>query len=286
MMMKKMFIAASVALLFWCFSCAGQGNIKQAEALPDLWLLAVGINRYENLNSRANLRYAVLNIRGIVNSFKAQEGKVYGKVHQFIITDGGDAMPSYNSIIYNLGFLGQAKPDDIVLFFFSGHGEINDDGIFCLLPSNAGFAQNGGADFTNAIPVSALKTCLDIPSRKVIILDSCYSGAAIRTLASPDTIIFTSSREDEQSLEGGRALRSIFSFSFAEGLSGKAVEDGVITAESLDRYTSDMVPQISREIIESKQRQAEYDPEIIIPHEQHPVVYIPDTMKGFVLGIR
>ena len=57
-------------------------------------LFAVGVNRYENLNSRANLRYAVLNIRGIVNSFKAQEGKVYGKIHQFIITDGGDAMPS------------------------------------------------------------------------------------------------------------------------------------------------------------------------------------------------
>lgn len=285
--MKRFFsILALFGLIISFVTCVSQDarNDSAAETLPDLWIFAVGVNRYENLYSNAGLRYAIINIREIVNSFTVREGKVFGKIHKFIISNNGDAMPSYKNIIENLGFLGQAKPDDVVLFFYSGHGEINDDGIFCLLPSDAGFVKNGGADFSNAIPMSVIKTYLDIPSRKIIVLDSCYSGAAIRTLASPNTTIFASSREDEQSLEGGRALRSIFSFSFAEGLSGKAAKNGVINVESMERFTSGMVPQLSREIIERKRSQAEYARNIIIPNEQHPVVYIPDGMKGFVLG--
>jgi len=286
--MKRIFsILTLFGLMISFVTCISQDahNDSAAEALPDLWIFAVGVSRYTHLNSDVNLRYAANNIREIVDSFTVQEGKVFGKIHKFVITDGGDAMPSYNNIIDNIGFIRQAKPDDVVFFFYSGHGEINNDGIFCLMPFDAGFVQNGGADFTNVIPVSVLKTYLDIPCRKIIFIDSCYSGAAIRTLASPDTIIFASSREDEQSLEGGVPL-SIFSYSFAQGLSGKAAENGVITAESMERYTGDVVLQLSRSIIEKKRSQAQYARNIIIPNEQHPVVYIPDAMKGFVLGKR
>ena len=119
--MKRIFsILTLFGLMISFVTCISQDahNDSAAEALPDLWIFAVGVSRYTHLNSDVNLRYAANNIREIVDSFTVQEGKVFGKIHKFVITDGGDAMPSYNNIIDNIGFIRQAKPDDVVFFFY------------------------------------------------------------------------------------------------------------------------------------------------------------------------
>ncbi|MCL2442425.1 MAG: caspase family protein [Treponema sp.] len=275
-------------LLFVFSGCVGtdiNSDLQIESDLPDLWIFAVGVNRYDNLNNNQNLRYAVINILGIRNAFTAQKGKLYNNIHSYIISDTGNSKPTYNNIMDNIDFIRQAKPDDIVLFFYSGHGEINDDGIFCLLPSDAGFNQNGLSDFSNSIPVSLIKEYFNSSAKKIVLLDSCHSGAAINTLKSPDTIIFTSSKSDELSLEGGRALRGIFSYAFARGLSGRAAENGIITAENMEKYTSSLVLELSKEIIETRLKILENNPNTFIPNEQNPVTYIPDELKGFILGM-
>ena len=273
-------------IILMCFmSCAGHDRridsnerIQSSNSLPDLWIFAVGVNYYKNLT---NLRYAVINVSQIINSLTAQKSKIYNKVHYFILSDTANRKPSYKNIVENLAFIKQAKPDDIVVFYYSGHGDINENGIFCLLPADVAFDKDNRAVFQNSIPVDVLKSYLEIPSKKIIILDSCYSGAAIKTLKSPDTIIFASSREDEQSLEW---IMSIMTYSIAEGFKGAAAENKIITAESLEKYVKERVSQLSRRIIDEKRIKAGYNPNIIIPNEQNPVVYIPEEMKGFVLG--
>ena len=79
-------------------------------------------------------------------------------------------------------------------------------------------------------------------------------------------------------------LRGIFSYSFAEGLSGKAATSSTITAESLESFTSEKALQLSREIVEAKTKQAAQNPGTAIPNEQHPMIFIPEEMVGFILG--
>ena len=67
---------------------------------------------------------------------------------------------------------GMAQDQDVSLFFYSGHGQFSNDA-----------AQQGalvGADGNGSVRASELRQALDqIPGRKIIILDSCYSGTII-----------------------------------------------------------------------------------------------------------
>jgi len=73
----------------------------------------------------------------------------------------------------------QAQPQDVSLLFYAGHGEKGGSLI--------------GIDGLNVSP-SALKSCLDqIPGRKILIVDACYSGAMIgRSLSETGPQDFTS----------------------------------------------------------------------------------------------
>jgi hypothetical protein len=232
---------------------------------PGLWILAVGINRYDNLNTKTHLRYAVPNVQGIVNSFIRQEGKVYNKVHQRLVMDGTGTPPNSRNILTGFEFFRDAKPNDIALLYFSGHGAVDETGMFYILAGDAGINHAGYADFTGAIPMDDLKTALGTPAQKIIVLDSCYSGAAVKTLSFPGIIVLASSREDELSYES-RYLRGALSLAVSEGLTGKAGKNGVVSAASLWEY-------ISRRVIE------------ISENTQHPVVYLPETMRDIVLGV-
>jgi uncharacterized caspase-like protein len=231
---------------------------------PDLWIFAVGINRYTRLGKNSQLRFAIPNTQGIINAFKGQEGKAFNKVYHYLVRDGSDILPTYRNIITHLGFLKNAKPDDVVILYFSCHGEVDNKGGFFILASDAGFNKEGEADFTNAVSMDILKESLDIPAKKIVMFDSCYSGAAVKTLGSSETIVFCSSHEEEVSFEGPY-LRGAFSLSVAEGLSGKAAVNGTITIDGLQKYISGRVIQITSDM-------------------QHPATYIPENMRDFVLG--
>lgn len=72
-----------------------------------------------------------------------------------------------------LACFGSAQAQDVSLFFYSGHGAFSND------PEQQGALV--GADGKGTITASALRQALDqIPGRKIIILDSCYSGSIIR----------------------------------------------------------------------------------------------------------
>ena len=99
--------------------------------LPNLWILAVGINKYDSpvLN---NLNYAVNDAREIVNIFKAQEGKRFGKVNSLLITDDTPVKPTVANIIDNFDFLSKASQYDVILLFLAGHGVNDSRGSFSL----------------------------------------------------------------------------------------------------------------------------------------------------------
>jgi len=250
---------------------------------PDLWLLSIGINDYINLpaereetdNGLVKLTGAVKDAKRIISTFTDQQGKRYKTVHTRIITDGEKITPTRENILANMDFLKQAKPEDLIVLFIAAHG-VTTDNVFYVLPSDIPIDAAGiHPDLNKAIDINALLNALDTPGRKMILIDTCQSGGVdnnmlIRSLKNRSIVIFTASRQNELSQES-EEYGGHFTYSFVEGLKGKAAKGQAIALDDLGAYVSDLVGSLSR-----------FGGRGII--RQHPSIIIPDGFKNFILA--
>ena len=125
--MKVFFRFVSVCFLLLVVVAAVNGGIEaetdsgQQQPLPNLWILAVGVNAYDNAGPRLgglpNLNFCAADAKGIVDVLKAQEGKRYGKVNSILIADGEQISPTAANIRQNFRVLEQAGERDVVILF-------------------------------------------------------------------------------------------------------------------------------------------------------------------------
>lgn len=153
----------------------------------------------------------------------------------------------------------QAKEDDIVVFYYSGHGY---PGGFCMYDGNISYGE-----IRNAMAGSNCKN-------KMIFADACFSGkmrtsgkrysqSSVVSAKKANVMLFLSSRSREVSFEYPSMQNGLFTSYLQKGLRGSADinRDRVITARELFEYVHKNV------INESKDR-------------QHPVMWgkFPDDM--------
>jgi len=99
---------------------------------------------------------------------------------------------------------------------------------------------------------------LDMPGRKLFILDTCHSAGAGKTgMADTNSfirqameyypVIFSSSRGSELSQERQEYRHGLFTYSIIKGMEGEAVSrsSGTVTMKSLDSYVSEIVSELS-----------------------------------------
>lgn len=159
--------------------------------------------------------------------------------------------------------------DDMLLFYFSGHGDTNDDGEFFMLIKNT----KSNLLRSTAISSSFLKGIVDDCRSKsvVIILDCCYSGAfndgmksgAASVKVNKHTFlkkggtgrfVLTSSNSTQKSWEGEKIIQeidtSLFTHFLLKGItSGDADtdEDGIISIDEWFKYTEKEIGKIKVE---------------------------------------
>ena len=154
----------------------------------------------------------------------------------------------------------EAKEQDISLFYYSGHGDVGSGALV-------------GIDMEGNVTAADLRKALDeIPGRKVIIVDACYSGAMIgrsllrnyvvdpaalfvdafkpriRTrssnLAVERNYVIASSKGDEESWEA--SYGGIFSNALVESkTSGDLNGDHVVTFEEAYLYSKERVEELA-----------------------------------------
>ncbi|BBD63356.1 peptidase C14 caspase catalytic subunit p20 (plasmid) [Nostoc sp. HK-01] len=160
-----------------------------SQSTPRKLALLVGINNYLN-NERGD------NLRGCITDVDLQEKLL---THRFgfepnnilrLTTDPADKQPTRKNILeaFEEHLIKQAKPGDVVVFHFSGHGSRlrdpdpiqqcrDDDYNSTLVPSDDG--TNGVTQDimgrTLFLLISALKT-----ENVTVVLDSCFSGGGTR----------------------------------------------------------------------------------------------------------
>jgi len=246
---------------------------KGAEKKSDLYVLAIGVNKYAPDPDWHSLEYAVSDSKRIVDSFKAQQGKRFNKVYTLRIADNEKIKPTKKNILANLAFLKKAGPNDVALLFVAAHGK-TEDGIYYFLPSDTVFTGNTKFDVNSAVNIGDLIQALDIPCRKIVLLDTCESGGVdnnrlIHNLRNRSTVIFTAAQEDEFAREKEK-VGGYFTYEITRGLKGglegEAAENGVVSLDKLGEYVIERVGRMSFK-------------------RQKPVKLIPDGFKDFIISV-
>lgn len=140
--------------------------------------------------------------------------------------------------------LKKAESNDLILIYFSGHGETDDQHDLCLLFNNT--------EWDNLIPTSLnysmVKKCINNSKCKtvIVILDCCYSGAAgikgnnlkgvLSNLLGSGTVVLSASSEFDVAKEDENLENGVFTHYLIKGLRGEVNGDSNGDIDLLDLY--------------------------------------------------
>jgi len=129
-------------------------------------------------------------------------------------------------------FFSHAGRNDVAVLYVASHGK-TDNGVYYFFPSDTVFNEAGEFDTGSVVNIDELTRALDIPGRKIVMLDTCESGGVdanrlVHTLRNRSTVIFTASQEDEFAGENLLCGGGLFTTGMTEGLGGRAAENGVV----------------------------------------------------------
>jgi len=231
-------------------------------ALPswaEKWALLVGINDYPN--DISPLRYCVADVeafrQALINVAGFKEDKI------FLMTDDmtGQMEPTNINVIKRLGVLSkQIKADDTFVFYFSGHGIVNDESSF-LLAANSDTATVDTLEMS-AIPLDRVSKILStVKAQQLLtVIDACRNnpetgrsnqdnllsdnftrGFKIRRSSSNSgnpsvSATLYACNVGERAYEWAEKGHGVFSCYLLEGLNGEAVNSqGEVTVTRIGR---------------------------------------------------
>lgn len=134
-----------------------------------------------------------------------------------------------------------ASTDDIIIFFFSGHGY-----------------KGGFVAYDGELPYSMIREAMGASKckNKMIFADACFSGKMRQGKrqvkeehSDSNVMLFLSSRDNETSIERKDMTNGFFTVCLKDGLSGKADadRDRTITAKEIFDFVSKNVKKLSRD---------------------------------------
>ena len=236
-------------------------ELTSSSNLGRRWALIVGIEDYEDPNI-ADLNYSVDDAKLLYEVLTDPNRGGFDPKSVRLLTDDADdpsLRPTRRNILRALkNWLSQTKPEDTVLFYFSGHGVADERGRNYLV------AIDSTLDLLEdtAISIRRVNELLSdrkaIRARKIIaILDTCHSGARVGSKAigelgqvldplftnAEGRITLASCGIDEQSFEDPQKGHGVFTYYLVEGLKGEADLDldGVISATEVSNYVFNAV---------------------------------------------
>ncbi|TMI97802.1 MAG: hypothetical protein E6H06_00785 [Bacteroidetes bacterium] len=231
-----------------------QNRAAQSAHSPRTYAVVVGISDYESPGI-VQLEYAHKDAQVFAEYLKSKPG---GSVPEENIRLLVNENATYGAIYDALNWLLEAcHKDDLVYFYFSGHGDMENNTIYKL-----GFLLSYNTPrinyINNAVRIEDLNNIANTLSvtngaKVILITDACHSGKLagsdfrgtflvgeqLRTVQSSEVRI-TSCAPDQLSVEdkGWGGGRGVFSYYLINGLEGLAdyAHDGVITVNEIKKY--------------------------------------------------
>ena len=229
-----------------------------------LHMLAVGINKYQN--EAYNLNYAQPDARSLVAKLNERGKKLFKEINRIEIYD--EDATRENIIMAFKTMMHRAKPEDVFLFYYAGHGTLDEEhnDEYYLVPTNI-TKLYGDPDQLQKKGISAteLRDLLtQVKSQKqIILMDACHSGGALKSLnvraaatdekaiiqlaRSSGVFMLASSGTKQFATEFEELKHGVFTYALVEALDGKAdTGDGKITVNELKFYMEERVPELTK----------------------------------------
>ncbi|GAB3976134.1 hypothetical protein GCM10028806_35010 [Spirosoma terrae] len=198
--------------------------------------------------SQGDLKYTVSDAQNFYNYLRSDlGGKVPQNQMRYLVNNHASKSNITAALRYLFKF---AKPEDKVIFYFSGHG---DHGAF--IPYD--FDKSEASTLFHREVKEIFKNCR--AKTKICIADACYSGSItqkdiprnikskLESKPAIDVVILMSSRPNETSIESAKLHQGLFSHFLLEGMKGKADKDNnrQISIEELFQFVHSNVTSVS-----------------------------------------
>lgn len=232
---------------------------------PMLHLLIAGINQYKD--AVLNLKYARPDGEAMGSFFGERCVKMFSSCSITELYDenaGGDAIEKAIDAI-----AAKANPEDIVMLYFSGHGEtVKQNFYFLPYESRQVYDEENVMKYGITAGTIGEKT-KQIKARKVVItFDACKSGGsllAFRGIAEQKALamlaksfglhVINASTGQQYAMEATDLGHGVLTYSILEGLKGAADANGdrIVTIFELTAFLNERVAQLTNEYYNMEQ---------------------------------
>ncbi|MBI5184722.1 MAG: caspase family protein [Nitrospinae bacterium] len=238
------------------------------EAAPSLYVLAVGISDYSDMDLKLNLAHA--DAQAMAKELELRGKGLFRDIHVKPLVDKEATTVGIQKEFERLR--GIVKPSDVFVLYLAGHGKAMN-GNYYFIPWEAEYV-NMESLMKASISHEKIQSLLAmVPALKgLVIIDTCFSGLAAvpdskmivaalsrggaeekaaidRLMRSTGRTTLAASSEEQHALEGMGEKHGVFTYSLLEGLKGKADRkgegEGVITIDELADFVGKEVPEIT-----------------------------------------
>ncbi|MBS7807639.1 caspase family protein [Variovorax sp. PCZ-1] len=201
-------------------------GVSPAPATGDLYVLAIGASRFEELPQKTWLSYAAKDADTIANTLLSIPSTQFNKRHIRVLTDNSSEKPTRANILAALDFLKNARAQDTVVLFLASHGVSDTRGNYYFVPRDVKAQDLNGLQASNN-PSSLLswQVFFDalrvVAGQRVLVVDTCQAkgiagrfdpNALIKRSASSQFALMLASGENEESQEYDPAGHGLFTF--------------------------------------------------------------------------
>ena len=231
-------------------------------ATTTLHLMVVGINTYKN--PKYNLNYALADATSFTEAITSGSKDLFAKTNTIFIKDADATKEGMTAAFEKIK--AAAKPQDLFVFYYAGHGVINDKNKFFLVPYDVTqlYGNDDALEQKGFSAVAMQEMSKNIKAQKqLFILDACQSGGALNEVVSArgaaeekaisqlaratGTYWFTASSSDQFASEFSQLGHGSFTYCLLQAFKGDANPgDKKLTVKILDAYLQDKVPEITK----------------------------------------
>lgn len=229
--------------------------------VPRLHLVVIGINAYKN--PKYNLNYAQADATAFKAALEAGARDIFRTINTYFIADH---LATKDGIQNALDQVKQnAGPDDLLVFYYAGHGVLDDKKEFYLVPHDVTQLYGNDHQLSNRAVSTAViqQYSKDIRAQKqLFILDACQSAGAFGNMValrgaaeekaiaqlarSTGTHWLTASGSDQFAAEFSQLGHGSFTWCLLQALKGEADNgDKKLTVKEIDSYLQIKVPEVT-----------------------------------------
>jgi WD40 repeat protein len=230
---------------------------------PELYVLSLGINRYGDakINQYFPLAFPVADAEAVAEALRKGAAGLY-RVNEIKVLKNEEVTPAaWTKALTDLRtrLKDHVQPDDLVIFFLAGHGIMDEKTKkYYYIGHDVTLADLAHNVYKDCISWTDFAALADVPCRKVVLLDTCHSGAvqplrssdlktAVRELQADVIFSVTASTGDQAAAEGTAWRHGAFTRCLLEALSGAADQSrtGIVRLDDVVPYVKEAVKKLT-----------------------------------------